>query len=518
MSTGPHDHDAIVVGGGHNGLICAAYLARAGLDTVVLEAREAAGGCASTVDALGARVNICNCDHVTFRTTPVADELDLARHGLAYLDVDPCQVTVPCGGGPAWALFHDVERTLAGLAATHPDEVEGYRRYAAAAVPVAELVLELAQAPPAPGGVVRRLAERRARGVSTLLRWSRLSAAQVLSQFFRSDALSAGAVVTGPSVWGLSPYTPRTGTGALTFALKHAAQVGRPVGGSGAVPVAVQAALEAAGGAVRTGACVRAIVCEGDRVRGVELADGTRLDAPVVVSACDPHATFVQWLRGPPPQADRLVGRWRAAPQHDGYESKLDAVVATPPQFPQAAGLAERLGFEAGTATTIVAPGLEDLHRAHALLGQGRVAERPMFFANTPSVLDPTMRAGDDHVFSLEVLFTPYRLQGGWTGSPEPQRWLEVFSTLVEPGFLAGVRRWRAMTPESYEREFFMPHGYATSFAGGPLAALLGKERELTRYETPVKGLYLTGAATFPGAGVWGASGRNAATVVLRGR
>jgi phytoene dehydrogenase-like protein len=139
-----------------------------------------------------------------------------------------------------------------------------------------------------------------------------------------------------------------------------------------------------------------------------------------------------------------------------------------------------------------------------------------MFFANTPSVLDLMMRAGADHVFSLEVLFTPYRLPGGWTGSPEPQRWLDVFSTLVEPGFLDGVRRWRAMTPEAYEREFFMPRGYATSFAGGPLAALLGRERELTRYETPVKGLYLTGAATFPGAGVWGASGRNAATVVLR--
>ena len=85
----------------------------------------------------------------------------------------------------------------------------------------------------------------------------------------------------------------------------------------------------------------------------------------------------------------------------------------------------------------------------------------------------------------------------------------------VAPGFLDGVERWRAMTPDVYERDFFMPRGYATSFAGGPLAALRGKDRELTRYETPVKGLYLTGAATFPGAGVWGASGRNAARVIL---
>ena len=89
------DYDAIVVGGGHNGLICGAYLARAGMRTVVLEARSTAGGCASTVDALGARVNICNCDHNVFRTTPIADELDLARHGLRYLDVEPAQVNLP---------------------------------------------------------------------------------------------------------------------------------------------------------------------------------------------------------------------------------------------------------------------------------------------------------------------------------------------------------------------------------------------------------------------------------------
>ena len=92
----------------------------------------------------------------------------------------------------------------------------------------------------------------------------------------------------------------------------------------------------------------------------------------------------------------------------------------------------------------------------------------------------------------------------------------EVYARLVQPGFPGGIHRYRTMTPESYEREFFMPRGYATSFAGGPVAALRGRDRELTRYETPVRGLYLTGAATFPGAGVWGASGRNTARVILR--
>jgi phytoene dehydrogenase-like protein len=122
------------------------------------------------------------------------------------------------------------------------------------------------------------------------------------------------------------------------------------------------------------------------------------------------------------------------------------------------------------------------------------------------------------HVLSLEVLYTPYALKGGWPTSSEPARWLELYRPLVQPGFVDGVRRWRAMTPDRYESEFHMPRGHATSFGGGALAAFLGRQPELTRYETPVQGLFLTGAATFPGAGVWGASGRNAATVVLASR
>jgi phytoene dehydrogenase-like protein len=148
-------------------------------------------------------------------------------------------------------------------------------------------------------------------------------------------------------------------------------------------------------------------------------------------------------------------------------------------------------------------------------MGRGEIAVRPMFYVNIPSALDESMRVEGDDVFSLEVLFTPYRLHGGWDGSREPARWLEAFSTLVEPEFLESVRRWRAVTPPDYERDFGLDRGLAPSYGGTALSALVGRDRELTRYETPVRGLYLTGAGTFPGAGIWGASGRNAAHVIL---
>ena len=149
----------------------------------------------------------------------------------------------------------------------------------------------------------------------------------------------------------------------------------------------------------------------------------------------------------------------------------------------------------------------------------GRVATQPPVMVNVPSVLDDTMRVdGTDHILSLEVLYTPYAIPGGWTGSTEPRRWLDQVSTMLAPGFTESLVDWRAMTPDRYERDFYMPRGYATSFAGTPITALRGRDPELTRYQTPVHGLYLTGAATFPGAGIWGASGRNAALRILAQR
>ena len=151
-------------------------------------------------------------------------------------------------------------------------------------------------------------------------------------------------------------------------------------------------------------------------------------------------------------------------------------------------------------------------------MADGRILDRPGLLANVPTLLDPSLAPDGRHVLSLETLFTPFGVAGGWPGSAEPRRWLETFAELCEPGFLDSIIEWRAMTPEVYERDFHLPAGHATSFAGGPLAAFRSADPELTRYETAVDGLYLTGAATFPGAGVWGASGRNCATVILEQR
>lgn len=517
------DVDAVVIGGGHNGLVCAAYLARGGLRTLLVEARSAVGGTAASEPFAGATVNICNCDHITFRTTPVMEELRLAEHGLRYLDVDPSQTNMAWDGGPAWVTHHDVDATLDSIGRSYPAEVDGYRRYLKAAMPAVRMVFDQANDPPSLLGITKKVIDRRGRGVSTLLRWSRRSAADVMREFFTTDALQGPAMVTGPMVWGISPELPGTGLGALTYALRHVGTVGRPVGGSGMVPVSLERAFLAFGGTVRTSTRVTAITCEGPAVRGVVLDgpddDGTEITAKVVVSACNPHDTFLRWLRDPPPQAHGLVERWRTTPHHEGYESKIDAIIPTLPHLRQMAHLDTSDGPHPLTGTVIVSPSLADMHRGFEMMGRGEILDRPGMFLNVPTVLDPSMAPPDAHVLSLECLYTPYGFRGGWQDSPEPRRWLEQLATLDDAGFLDGLLErdeWRAMTPDRYESEFHLPAGHATSFAGGPLAALLNRQPELTRYETPVGGLYLTGAATFPGAGVWGASGRNAALTVLR--
>ncbi|MEY2400043.1 MAG: hypothetical protein QOJ08_154, partial [Ilumatobacteraceae bacterium] len=366
--------------------------------------------------------------------------------------------------------------------------------------------LDNANDPPSISTIGKKVIARRGRGAATLLRWSRRSAADVVRSFFAEEAVRGPAMVTGPMVWGVSPELPGTGLGALTYALRHVGRVGRPVGGSGMVPETLRRAFEATGGTLMLNTKVDHLTCEGDAIRGMVCTDGTEVTATVVVSACNPHDTFLTWLKDPPPQASSLVARWKAIPHDDGYESKIDAIVDRPPTL--------ATGQPLGT-TTVVSPSLADIDRGYSMMADGRMLERPGMFVNSPTALDTTLAPDGRHVFSLEVLYTPYAIRGGWSGSVEPRRWLDQVATVLAPGFLDSVIDWRAMTPDRYEREFHLPHGHATSFAGGPLAALRNKNPELTRYETPVKGLFLTGAATFPGAGIWGASGRNAALRVL---
>lgn len=512
------DAEVIVVGGGHNGLICAAYLARAGIDTLVLETRPSVGGCASTVSDLGARFNICHCEHSMIRAMPVLDDLELGDHGLHYLEPAASSVFAYHDDCEPWVLFHDVDRTLESLAAALPDQVEPYRRYLADAMPVARLALDMVRTPPSMARFTSTAFGRRARGAARLIDWSRRSVSDVLARYFDDWRIIMPAISGGPSVWGVSPDAPGTGLAAVSYATRHVVRSGRPRGGSGALTDALRASFEAVGGHVRCDTRVDGVMVSDGAVRGVRLDDGTELTAATVVATCDPHRVFVDWIDEPPPRARRLVERWRSRPAADGYQSKIDAVTTARPRLRGADRLEGRHpGLDLLSPSMVVVPNPDELAEAHRRRSDGTVADEPTLLVNVPSVLDLTMQPQPDrHVVSIEVLFTPYALRGGWPGSAEPQRWLELWAGLMEPGALEAVEAWRVMTPDRYEAEFSMHRGHAPSFGRSPLATFVGRPRELTRYRTPLIGLYLSGAGTFPGAGVLGAAGRNTAAVVRR--
>jgi phytoene dehydrogenase-like protein len=384
------------------------------------------------------------------------------------------------------------------------------------AVPVVELILEAASQPPTRRSLITKVLARRAKGVATMLRWSRMSSAQVLQKYFKSELLIGPALVTGPTVWGISPHIPGTGLAALTYAMRHVSKVGRPIGGSGMVPISLRRSIESNAGVVMTNARVAQILCEGSKVRGVALTDGTEFYADCVVSACNPHDTFLKWLKNPPASAKQVIDKWRKTPHYEGYESKIDARITALPKYRHIdQQFFDRHGVDPLAATLVVSPSTEQLHQGFEMIPRGEILEQPALLVNLPSILDPSMTNKTDHVFSLEALFTPFSFKDGWTSNAEPKRWLDKYAEIVEPGFIDSIADWRCVTPANYETDFFLPKGHATSFAGGPLAALLNSQPELTRYRTPIEGLFLTGAATFPGAGVWGASGKNAAITIL---
>jgi phytoene dehydrogenase-like protein len=507
--------DAVVVGAGHNGLICAAYLARAGMRPLVLEARSVIGGCAATVDALGARVNVCNCDHLLIQTTPIVDELALADHGLDYLEVRPSLVGLGYEG-EAWLVHHDPEHTLEGLARTHPGSVAGYRRYLDAALPAARLVFDVAHRVPTLRTAAAVTAARRGRGVGTLLRWSRASALEVLRAFDLDDDLVATALVIGPGLWGASPAAPGTGLGALALATRHVARTRRPRGGSGGLPAALHSALTAHGGRIRCGASVARLLVGGGRVRGVELTDGEVIPTSTVVASTAPNLPLGEWIDGEAVSA-RHRRRWSRLPRPQGFQSKIDAIIEGRPTLPRLEAHPQHgPGLDPLAATVASAPPPDGLVLAHARWKAGRVPDRPAILTNVPSVLDPEMRTvGGDHVLSIEVLGTPYQLAWGWPSSDEPDRWLRVWGGLTDGDTVGRVRARRVVLPPDLETELTLPNGFPSAFGGSPLDAVRGRPRELTRYVTPIVGLYVGGAGAFPGAGIWGAAGRNVAQVVL---
>ena len=524
-----NDYDAIVIGGGHNGLVTAAYLGRAGLRTVVLERRETLGGAASTSElAPGARVP--TLAHTVGRLRPsVVRELDLKRHGLSLIGPD-VRVFAPGLDGRAIVLRSDPGRTAEGLQARSAHDADGYVGFDRLVRALAGFLGELAARTPPDiespgmgdaisglqlGRTFRGLGPQDARTITRVLP---MAVADFVAESFEDDALQAAIAWRGVQYSAMGPWS--AGTTAVLLADSagnDGGAAGQTVfarGGPGALAAALEAAGRAWGVDYRTGAEVGAITSHDGRATGVTLAGGEELTARVVVAGIDPKRALTR-LADPLAVGPSIL--WRAGNiRTPGTVAKVNLVLAGTPRF-TAAGPDESVIH----GRILVAPGIDPLERAHDAAKYGRWSDPPVLEATIPSLVDPSLVEGapaGTQVMSVIAQSTPYALRDGtWDERREAFGDL-VVSTLdaYAPGLAAMVTARQVLTPPDLERDYGLTgghpmhgeHGLDQFFLWRPL---LGH----ARYRLVLEGLYLAGAGAHPGGGVSGQNGQNAAREIL---
>lgn len=525
-------YDDIVVGGGHNGLVLAAYLARAGEKVLVLERRDRLGGACVTEETWpGFRVSTAAYVVSLFRPEIVRD-LELARHGYAVLRRDPSSFTpFPDGRhlllGPDRALSRREVAKFSARDAERLPEYEAMLERIAAAIEPTLLVT-----PPDPfSGRVRDLL----RVVALGRRFLRLgrdgpraieiltgAARDVLDRWFESDELKATLATDAIIGAWAAPSSP--GTAYVLFhhvmgEVDGARGVwGYVRGGMGALPEAIAAAARRLGAEIRVSAPVARILVEDGAAAGVALEDGTELRSRRVASSADATRTLLDLVG-----EGHLPAEVAAAARRIDYASgsvKINVALDRLPSFRALPSGGPDPGPQ-HRGTIHVAPSLAYIERAFDDARAGIPSRAPVLECTLPSAVDPTVAPPGKHLMSMFVQYAPYRLAtGSW--DVERERFADrCFDALEEyaPGFRSSVVAREVLTPVDLERRFGLTGG--NIFQGAMTLPQLFSMRPIpgyADYRTPIRNLYLCGAATHPGGGVMGACGHNAAREMLRDR
>lgn len=511
------DYDAVVVGGGHNGLVCAAYLARAGQRVAVLERHSVLGGYTTTEEiptAPGYKLNIGALEHISVFDTPFIRELELERYGLRYLFREPLYL-FPFPDGTDLPFYRSMERTIAAIAEVSPRDAEAYGRFMEFSQGFLGILGAVSFTPPPTFGELAALMDAPL-GLDTdqVLRALLTSPRTVLDEWFEHPKVKAALGIYGGHTQ-TAPSQIGAGFAPMIMVSSHITGVGRPEGGTGMLCEALRRAIEDHGGTVRTAAEVRRIRVEQGRAVGVELADGEQISAFRVVSAIDARRVFLGLVdeAHTTPELRRQVRNIRVAGTNIS-EFKIDAALSGPldwSRFPH--------GEEFAAGMNLICPSVDYLEMAFADIHSGRTPENPAMMVCQATSLDPTLAPPGGHTLWLSA-FAPYDRRDGrsWDEAKEEyaERLLDVFSQYV-PNVREVIIDRVVSSPLDWHRR-------TGSIRGNPnhldmtVDQILGYRpiKALSQYRTPIAGLYLTGSGTHPGGGVSGNPGYNTAQVVLQ--
>ncbi len=526
MSSSGNRHDAIVVGAGHNGLVAACYLARAGLDVLVLERNPWVGG-AAVSRKLYQDFTYSNCSYVCSLLRPeIMRELELPRFGLQIIPYDGGATMMRDGGHLSLYDNHDALRRE--ISRHSRRDAEAYDRYVRDVLRQCRFIRPLLlRTPPDPTSFrprdIRELLHLaahfnglgEARMYDTLRFWT-MSCADFLDEYFENDLVKAH--LAGSSIIGtaLGPRSPGT-----AYVLLHhymggidgtVGAWGFARGGMGAVSGALAKSLLASGGSIRTDAPVDRILVRHGRATGVVLDNGEELQANLVVSNLDVKRTFLESMdaRDLPDEFVQQVKRFKIR----GSSGKLNIALDGLPSFPALPAGSPSLRGDLHVTDTI-----EMMERAYDDWKDGRWSRAPYIDMLIPSQIDPTMAPDGKHYMSVFVQYCPYRLADGeWTAEKREAFGRTVIDTIAEhsPDFKSLILHAEVRTPWDIEREVGLTEG--NIFQGELTFDQLLFNRPVpgyAQYRAPVRGMYMCGSSTHPGGGVMGAPGANAARTIL---
>jgi len=525
----PLGQRVVLIGGGHNALVAAFYLAKGGFKPLVLERREMVGGGAITEEFYpGFRASTLAHTVGPLRADIVRD-MQLQRFGCEILSPDP-RVFAPTPDGQALFFYNDTAKTAEGIAPFSKKDAGKYAQFAGVLESFNEVLAQIASmTPPAidkpspedfwnlfkTGRGVRQLGKE---GIFNLFRWSPMAVADFVSEFFDTELLRA--VIAARGIFGnaLGPWSAGSTAVLLLRAAADAHPVGSaafPRGGLGSLTRALAESAKEAGAEIRTEAEVERIRVKDGAVAGIVLKDGEEIAAQAVVSGADPKRTFFQLLD--PSQLDPVFANRIKNFRAWGNVAKVNLALGGLPSF-SALETDERT-LRALSGRIHVGPDIDYLERAFDDSKYGELSRAPYLDVTIPTILDPALAPDGKHVLSAYVQFAPYKLKEGNWNTNRRELGLRVINTLAAyaPNFSSLVEGVQVITPEDLETCYGFAGGHI--FHGELALDQLFTMRPVldwARYKTPIRGLFLCGSGTHPGNGLTGASGANAAREIIR--
>jgi phytoene dehydrogenase-like protein len=520
------------IGGGHNALIAAFYLAKGGFKPVILERREMVGGGAVT-EEFHPGYRASTLAHTLGPLRPdVARDLKVENFNCEIFRPDP-RVFAPAPNGESLLFYDDPGKTAGGIARLSAKDAAKYTEFAASLAKVSNVFAQLSNITPPSidkpsaedlwnllktGRGVRGLGKH---GIFDLLRWGPMAVADFVAEFFETELLRAVIAARGVFGTALGPWS----AGSTAVLLLRAAADAHPVGsaafsrgGLGAFTHALAEAAKQAGAEIRTSAEVLHIRIKNGAVAGVVLADGDEIAVEAIVSGVDPKRTFFQLMD--PSQLDPTFALRIRNIRANGTVAKVNLALNDLPIFPSLAGAVGADGFRQALSGRIhIGPEIDYLERAFDASKYGECSDAPYLDLTIPTLLDPSLAPEGKHVLSAYVQFAPYKLKNGNWDARRSDLSATVIKTIAaySPNFADRVEASQVITPQDLETAYGFTGGQI--FHGELALDQLFTMRPVldwARYMTPIRGLFLCGSGTHPGNGLTGASGANAAREIIR--